>query len=93
MLYRIILYFSTEKGLAKSGTSVQIRVRRIRKGTLIFRIIEENRMGAVACENCGKTLAEEQVKYGDCQQCSLCDDCVVNYIEKDCKACKKKEGA
>jgi hypothetical protein len=50
-------------------------------------------MGAVACENCGKIITEEQVKHGDCQQCSLCDACVADYIAKDCKACKKREGA
>ena len=50
-------------------------------------------MGAVACERCGKVMSEDQVKHGDCQQCSLCDECVADYIAKDCKDCKKKEGA
>ena len=50
-------------------------------------------MGAVACESCGKTITEAQVKQGDCPQCSLCEACVAAYIAKDCKDCKKKEGA
>jgi len=50
-------------------------------------------MSAVACESCGKVISDDQVKHGDCQQCSLCDACVENYIAKDCKECKKREGA
>jgi hypothetical protein len=47
-------------------------------------------MGNVACENCGKVIPESDVKRGDCQQCSLCTDCVAVYIAKDCKECEKR---
>ena len=50
-------------------------------------------MGTVACDSCGKVIAEDQVKQGDCPQCSLCGDCVAAYIAKDCKQCKDREGA
>ncbi|MDR2535407.1 MAG: hypothetical protein LBD29_05165 [Treponema sp.] len=49
--------------------------------------------GTVACENCGKNIQEEEVKHGDCQQCSVCEACVADYIGKDCKDCKKREEA
>jgi hypothetical protein len=52
---------------------------------------EEYTMAEVACENCGKIILEENVKYGDCKQCSLCDDCVANWIAKDCKECKDRK--
>lgn len=52
---------------------------------------EEYTMADVACENCGKIILEENVKYGDCKQCSLCDDCVANWTAKDCKQCKDRK--
>jgi hypothetical protein len=48
-------------------------------------------MAELACENCGKIILEENVQYGDCKQCSLCADCVTNWIAKDCKECKDKQ--
>jgi hypothetical protein len=48
-------------------------------------------MASVACENCGKVIPEEEMKHGDCDQCVLCADCVIIYMEKDCKDCKKQK--
>ncbi|MDR0567605.1 MAG: hypothetical protein LBG87_00155 [Spirochaetaceae bacterium] len=58
-----------------------------------MRLFLEDAMGTVRCERCGKDMPESQVKHGDCQQCSLCEDCVAAYIGADCKDCKKREGA